>query len=98
MQGFSLITSEFSPKEPLDLVAVKDFLRSRLFRTGERFSLVLGYDNAGVVNETYLDMAFGDNKRALECAAARAQSPERSDSDSESNTEVIDLRDSDSDE
>ncbi len=57
MQGFSLITSEFSPKAPLDLVAVKDFLRTRLFRNGEgeRFSLVLGYDNASVVNETYLD-------------------------------------------
>jgi hypothetical protein len=95
MQGFALLTSEFSPKEPLDLVAVKDFLRRRLFRNGEdeSFSLVLGYDNASVVNETLPDMAFGDNKRALECAAARAQSPEPSDSESntEPNTEVIDL-------
>jgi hypothetical protein len=98
MQGFSLIPSEFSPKEALDLVAVKDFLRTRLFRNGESFSLVLGYDNASVVNETSPDMAFGDNKRALECAAARAQSPEPSDSDSESNTEFIDLTGSDSDE
>ena len=96
MRGFNLLTSEFSPKEPLDLVTVKDFLRSRLFRNGESFSLVLGYDNASVVNETLPDMAFGDNKRALECAAARAQSPEPS--DSESNTEFIDLRDSDSDD
>jgi hypothetical protein len=96
MQGFNLLTAEFSPKEPLDLVAVKDFLRSRLFRNGESFSLVLGYDNASVVNDTLPDMAFGDNKRALECAAARARSPEPS--DSESNTEFIDLRDSDSDD
>jgi hypothetical protein len=94
MRGFHLLTSEYSPKEPLDLVKVKDFLK-RALRNGEGFSLVLGYDNASVVNETLPDMTFGDNKRALECAAARAQSPERS--DSESNTEVIDLRDSDSD-
>jgi hypothetical protein len=47
------------------------------------------------VNERLPDMAFGDNTRALECAAARAQSPDPS--DSESNTEdFIDLRDSDS--
>lgn len=95
MRGFNLLTSDFRPNEPIDLVAVKDFLRSRLFRNGESFSLVLGYDNASVVNETLPDMAFGDNKRALECAAARAQSPEPS--DSESNTDYIDLRDSDSD-
>ena len=95
MRGFNLLTSDFRPNEPIDLVAVKGFLRSRLFRNGESFSLVLGYDNASVVNETLPDMAFGDNKRALECAAARAQSPEPS--DSESNTDYIDLRDSDSD-
>jgi hypothetical protein len=102
MQGFALVTSDYSPKEPLDLVAVKGFLRSKLFRNGEdeSFSLVLGYDNASVVNETLPDMAFGDNTRALACAAARAQSPEPSESESntEPNTEFIDLRDSDDDE
>ncbi len=95
MQGFSLKTSPFSPKTELDLVAVKDFLKGILFPNGESFSLVLGYDNASVVNETSPDMAFGDNKRALECAA-RAQSPARS--DSESNSDFIVLRDSDSDD
>jgi len=95
MQGFSLITSPFSPKTELDLVALKDFLKGTLFPTGEGFSLVLGYDNASVANETPPDMAFGDNKRALECAA-RARSPAPSDSDS--NSDFIDLRDSDSDD
>ena len=96
MRGFNLLTSDFRPNEPIDLVKVKEFLENSPNTNGERFSLVLGYDNASVVNETLPDMAFGDNKRALECAAARAQSPEPS--DSESNTEFIDLRDSDSDD
>ena len=97
MRGFHLIASHFRPNEPIDLVKVKDFLRSRLSLDGES-SLVLGYDNASVVNETLPDMSFGDNKRALECAAARARSPDPS--DSESNSEFmgyIDLRGSDSD-
>jgi hypothetical protein len=99
MRGFNLLTSDFRPNEPIDLVKVKDFLRSRLFCNGEGFSLVLAYDNASVVNETLPNMAFGDNKRALECAAARAQSPEPSDSESNSGfTDYIDLRDSDSDD
>jgi hypothetical protein len=98
MRGFHLITSDFSPKEPIDLVKVKDFLRSKLSLTGESFTVILGYDNASVVNETLPDMSFGDNKRALECAAARAQSPELSDSESNSGfTDYIDLRGSDSD-
>jgi hypothetical protein len=95
MQGFSLVTSSFSPKTELDLVALKDFLKGTLPPNGESFSLVLGYDNASVVNETSQDMAFGDNKRALEFAA-RARSPARS--DSESNSDFIDLRDSESDD
>ena len=98
MRGFHLLTSDFSPKEPLDLVKVKGFLERSTNTNGERFSLVLAYDNASVVNETLPDMAFGDNKRALECAAARAQSPELSDSESNSgSTDYIDLRGSDSD-
>jgi hypothetical protein len=100
MRGFHLVTSDFSPKEPIDLVKVKEFLEKNANTNGERFSLVLGYENASVINERLPDMAFGDNTRALECAAARAQaraqSPEPS--DDESNTDVIDLRDSDSDE
>jgi hypothetical protein len=96
MRGFHLLTSDFRPNEPIDLVKVKEFLEKSPNTNGERFSLVLAYDNASVVNETLPDMAFGDNKRALECAAARAQSPEPS--DSESNTDYIDLRDSDSDD
>jgi hypothetical protein len=95
MRGFHLLTSDFSPKEPLDLVKVREFLEKSANTKGERFSLVLAYDNASVVNETLPDMAFGDDKGALECAAARAQSPETS--DSESNTDFVDLRGSDSD-
>jgi hypothetical protein len=98
MRGFHLITSDFSPKEPIDLVKVKDFLRSKLSLTGESFTVILGYDNASVINETLPDMAFGDNTRALECAAARAQSPGLSDSESNTGfTDYIDLRGSDSD-
>ena len=93
MKGFSLVTSPFSPKKDISLVQVRDFLKGIYFAKGESFSVVLGYDNASVVDETYPDMAFGDNKRALEWAA-RAQSPARSDSDSD----FIDLRDSDSDD
>ena len=99
MKGFSLVTSPFSPKTDLSLVQVRGFLKGIYFPKGESFSVVLGYDNASVVDETYPDMAFGDNKRALEWAARaqraqRAQSPARSDSDSD----FIDLRDSDSDD
>jgi hypothetical protein len=99
MRGFHLITSAFSPKEPIDLGKVKDFLRSKLSLTGESFTVMLAYDNASVVNETLPDMAFGFNRRALECAAARAQSPDPSDSESNSGfTGYIDLRGSDSDD
>ena len=63
----------------------------------ESFCVVLAYDNASVVNDAYPNMAFGDNKRALECAARaqsvspdREQSPDGSESDS-----VICLSDSD---
>jgi hypothetical protein len=90
MRGFTLVTSPFSPKTALDLVEVKKFLQGAVFRNDETFSLVLGYDNARVVNESLPDMAFG----ALEYAA-RTQSPAPSDSEPE--PDFIDLRDSDSD-
>jgi hypothetical protein len=91
MQGFSLHTCPFCPKTAIDLEEVKNFLKRIICPKSESVCLVLGYDNASVVNETYPNMAFGANKRALECAArakppARAQSPATSDSDS-----VIDL-------
>jgi hypothetical protein len=99
MRGFHLVPSHFRPNKPIDLVKVREFLEKSANTKGERFSLILGYDNASVVNETLPDMAFGDNKRALECAAARAQSPDPSDSESNSGfTDYIDLRGSDSDE
>ena len=97
MHGFTLVTSPFSPKKALDLVEVRKFLQAAVFRNGEirngeSFSVVLGYDNATVVNETLPDMAFGDNKRALGYRA-RTQSPASSDSE----PDFIDLRDADSD-
>ena len=97
MRGFALVTSPFSPKA-LDLVEVKKSLQGAVFRNDEAFSVVLGYYNASVVNDTLPDMAFGDNKRALEYAA-RTQSSAPSDSEPEE-PEFIDLRgetDSDSD-
>ena len=99
MRGFHLVPSHFRPNKPIDLVKVREFLEKSANTKGERFSLILGYDNADVVNARLPDMAFGDNKRALECAAARAKSPEPSDSESNSGfTGYIDLRGSDSDE
>ena len=92
MRGFSLVTSPFDPKTALDLVEVKKFLQGALSRNDESFSVVLGYDNARVVNETLPDMAFGaHNKRALEYAA-HTQSPAPSDSEPEE-PDFIDLRD-----
>lgn len=103
MSGFSLLASPFSPKK-LDLVEVRTLLQDNVFTNGENFSFVLGYHNANVINEKLPDLAFGDNKRALECAA-RTQSPAPSapehefivvsdDSESESDDESDDESDS----
>jgi len=93
---FYLITGPFSPKNALDLVEVKNFLKGILCPKSESFCVVLAYDNATVINEAYPNMAFGDNKRALECAArAQSVSPDREHSPdgSESESGVICISD-----
>ena len=96
MRPFSLITGPFSPKNALDLVEVSNFLKGILCPKSESFCVVLAYDNASVINEAYPNMAFGDNKRALECAArAQSVSPDREHSPdgSESESGVICISD-----